>query len=219
MDDALLCRVQALVAAEPSLGYRGLHAKLKSEPEFQQVSLKKVQTVLQALRREEEAAAAAPPVRRAAPGENLWTAASDGDIARVEELMALEGFTPSSPDENGYTPVHAAASWGHPELLRLLLSRGSEAANVRDEDGDTPLHHVAGNNDLAAESQRAVIDLLLEHRADPTLQNSEGKTCLDACGQDVVAMDDEEATEPPNEEVCINVDFIKIMAERGYEHQ
>ena len=28
--------------------------------------------------------------------ENIWTAASDGDVARVDALMALEGFTPSS---------------------------------------------------------------------------------------------------------------------------
>jgi hypothetical protein len=30
--------------------------------------------------------------------QNLWTAASDGDLARVDSLMALEGFTPSSQE-------------------------------------------------------------------------------------------------------------------------
>ena len=30
--------------------------------------------------------------------ENIWTAASDGDVSRVEALMALEGFMPSSKE-------------------------------------------------------------------------------------------------------------------------
>ena len=123
-------------------------------------------------------AAAATATRCAGPGENIWTAASDGDASRVEELITLEGFTPASPDENGYTPVHAAAAWGHVELLRALLARDTGSVNVRDEDGDTPLHHVAGADELG-DLTRSVLELLLEHRADPSLQNKEGKTCLD----------------------------------------
>ena len=34
---------------------------------------------------------------------------------------------------------HAAASWGHGELLRYLLENGGDA-NIGDSDGDTPLH-------------------------------------------------------------------------------
>ncbi|OLP89589.1 hypothetical protein AK812_SmicGene28938 [Symbiodinium microadriaticum] len=60
--------------------FRTLHAQLKQEPEFAEVSLKKVQTALQQLR-----ATPAAGVREAGPGENLWTAAGDGDIARVED--------------------------------------------------------------------------------------------------------------------------------------
>ena len=52
--------------------------------------------------------------------------------------MQLEGFTPTSPDENGYTPIHAAAAWGRVEMLGALLVRSADAggANVRDEDYD-----------------------------------------------------------------------------------
>lgn len=51
-----------------------------------QAPLKKVQTMLQQVREQ----TAAPP-QRAGLGENIWTAAGDGDVARVEELMTLEG--------------------------------------------------------------------------------------------------------------------------------
>merc|ERR1712046_440860 len=126
------------------------------------------------------------PARQAGPGENIWTAASDGDMARVDELMECEGLTPTSPDEHGYTPVHAAASWGRVELLQLLLQRDPASANVTDVDGDTPLHHVAGASELEAEDLRAVVELLLAHGANPKLINSEGRTCLDTCGEKVL---------------------------------
>ncbi|CAE8717651.1 unnamed protein product [Polarella glacialis] len=213
MDDPLLLRIRALAAEDPALGYRALHAKLKQEPEFQDVGLKRVQTTLQQVREAPAAAALLHLVgaaqRRAGPGENFWTAASDGDIARVEELMALEGFTASSKDENGYTPVMAAASYGHFDLLRLLLESDTSgtAVNACDSDGDAPLHHVAAAEELDAELLRPVIGLLLQHRADPALQNSEGKTCLDLCGAAVM--------EGVEEEPVLNIEFIKVMDEHG----
>eukprot|EP00931_Biecheleriopsis_adriatica_P106108 TRINITY_DN80621_c0_g1_i1.p1 TRINITY_DN80621_c0_g1~~TRINITY_DN80621_c0_g1_i1.p1 ORF type:complete len:213 (-),score=65.10 TRINITY_DN80621_c0_g1_i1:86-724(-) len=208
MEESLTRRIQELLAQDSSLGYRALHAQLKLEPEFAEVGLKKVQLTLQQLRQEPAARTEPAERRRAGPGENLWTAASDGDIARVDELLALEGFTPSSKDENGYTPVMAAASWGHVDLLRLLLQRDSAAANVGDEDGDAPLHHVAQATELEVEQLRPVIEVLLSSRADPNLKNSEGKTCLDCCAQG--ALDGEEEEEP-----VLNMNFIKVMEEHG----
>ena len=85
----------------------------------------------------------------AGPGENLWIAASDNDIERVRALMDSEGFTPTSADDTGYTPVHAAAAYAHLDLLTELLQRDGNAANVRASDGDTPLHRMADADDLA----------------------------------------------------------------------
>lgn len=61
---------------------------------------------------------------------------------------------------------HAAASYGHDEILRLLIDAGGDV-NVRDADGDTPLH--------ACEFVRCA-KTLLDHGADPTLRNAEDKT-------------------------------------------
>lgn len=213
MDNMLLERVRTLLAEDPSVGYRALHARLKEEPDFQQVALKKVQTALQQVRG--EGVESAPPAS-AGPGENLWSAASDGDIARVEALMAIEGFTPMSPDENGYTPIHAAAAWGREELLRLLLARDGASANVLDNDGDTPLHHVASASELEEDIVRPIVGLLLAHRADIEMQNQEGKTCLDVCGEGVLDREEDEE-EAPKETAEVNLTFVKILAEHGYK--
>ncbi|CAG7852540.1 SubName: Full=Uncharacterized protein {ECO:0000313/EMBL:CCA71894.1} [Serendipita indica DSM 11827] len=76
-----------------------------------------------------------------APGaqKNLWVAASDGDLTRVKYFIEEEGMSPNAPDQNTYTPMHAAASYGHIELLEYLISKGGDV-NVEDEDGDTPLY-------------------------------------------------------------------------------
>eukprot|EP00439_Symbiodinium_sp_Y106_P076968 s569_g16.t1 len=48
--DTLLQRLQELTVEDPAAGYRALHAKLKKEEDFKDVSLKKVQTAIQKLR-------------------------------------------------------------------------------------------------------------------------------------------------------------------------
>mmetsp|Transcript_73194 Transcript_73194/g.214550 ORF Transcript_73194/g.214550 Transcript_73194/m.214550 type:complete len:222 (-) Transcript_73194:84-749(-) len=208
-------KLRSFLREDPSAGYRTLHARLKEQPGFESIGLKKVQTALGLLRQEQAAAVPLPPeaeTARAGPGENVWTAASDGDIPRVEELMALDGFTPTSADENGYTPVHAAASWARVELLQLLLNRDAAAVNVKDSDGDTPLHHVANASELEESQVKEVVGLLLAHRADPTLVNGENQTCLEVCGASL--MQDEEEM---GEEVEVNLTFVKVLAEHGFK--
>ena len=62
--------------------------------------------------------------------ENIWTAASDGDVDRVKELIEIEGVNPNAQDENGYSPLHAASSYGEIETLEYLLSIGADV-NIR----------------------------------------------------------------------------------------
>jgi len=58
-------------------------------------------------------------------GENIWTAASDGDIDRVRELIE-SGMSPNAQDEAGYSPLHAASSYGEVPLIHYLLSVGAD---------------------------------------------------------------------------------------------
>ena len=73
---------------------------------------------------------------------NVWTAASDGDLATVKRCIESGAHAPHTPDAQGYTCLHAAASYGHHELLQYLIARPGVNLNCGDEDGDTPLHVV-----------------------------------------------------------------------------
>ncbi|KAI1797356.1 ankyrin [Ganoderma leucocontextum] len=96
--------------------------------------------------------------------QNIWIAAGDGDLERVRELIEGHSVSPNVPDENTYTPMHAAASYGHLDILEYLISHGGDV-NIPDEDGDTPLYVVEN-----VETAR----FLVEHGAVVDRQNAEG---------------------------------------------
>mmetsp|Transcript_23464 Transcript_23464/g.46246 ORF Transcript_23464/g.46246 Transcript_23464/m.46246 type:complete len:180 (-) Transcript_23464:187-726(-) len=138
------------------------------------------------------------------PKSNLWTASSNGDFRRVTELLQGDkGFTPNSKDDNGYTPLHAAASYGHIDLLKFLIEKGGDV-DTRDEDGDTPLH--------SCETATAV-SVLLEAKADITIKNSEGEHPLAKALKEQV--EDNQAGEPPNEDrkemIAVMLEHFKAM--------
>lgn len=69
------------------------------------------------------------------------------------------------------TPLHSAASARNLEAARLLLEPGSaDMVNARQQGGWVPIHAAAQNGD------RAMVELLLKHHADPKLANNDGKT-------------------------------------------
>lgn len=98
---------------------------------------------------------------------NIWVAAADNEIDVVKQHISLGKFGANSKDANGYTPIHAAVSYGHIELIRYLLDNGGDV-NIQDNEGDTPLHHV---EDLAI--AKLLID---EFKADYKIKNSDNLT-------------------------------------------
>ncbi|SJX61044.1 uncharacterized protein SRS1_12266 [Sporisorium reilianum f. sp. reilianum] len=112
--------------------------------------------------------AAAPA---ASTSKNIWIAAGEGDLERVKECVDREGISPVAADEFTYTPLHAAASYGHLDILRYLLSHPSaptNAVNTTDSDLDTPLFVCE-----TVESARCLIE---EFAADPKHKNADGLT-------------------------------------------
>ncbi|QLG70778.1 hypothetical protein HG535_0A07200 [Zygotorulaspora mrakii] len=108
---------------------------------------------------------------------NIWIAASDGKQEVVEQLLAQgSGIDSNVKDPNGYTPVHAAAAYGHIELLKKLCKDYNGDINVRDGDGDTPLHHCEDLN-----TAKVIVEDL---GADTTLTNNEKKTALQSFEED-----------------------------------
>ena len=62
--------------------------------------------------------------------------------------------------------LHLAVKKGHPKLVRILLENGA-LTNVRDHNGNTPVHSARDLNSLRA---------LLSYRADLTARNNDGET-------------------------------------------
>ncbi len=70
-------------------------------------------------------------------GEELRTAALDGDLAAVERLLAA-GVEADSADRWDMTALSFAAQEGHTAVVRLLLSHGANPDQRESFFGSTP---------------------------------------------------------------------------------
>lgn len=101
--------------------------------------------------------------------DNLWAAATQGDVEQAKTLLAA-GADPGANDPKfGLTPLSAAARGGHLEVVELMIASGLDV-NVRDRDGMTPLH--AASFFGRANTARA----LVQNGADLEARNRLGET-------------------------------------------
>ena len=77
-------------------------------------------------------------------------------------------------DNNGYSAIHAAASYGHEELIRYLISNGADV-NLKDNDGDTPI--------LLCEEPEIFL-ILKSFGANPTAVNDVGQGIFEKVVED-----------------------------------
>jgi len=110
------------------------------------------------------------------PSPNIWIAASDNDIPAVAHFLSENATSVNARDENGYTPIHAAASYNHISLLKSLIQTHRGDPNITDHDGDTPL--------FVVETVEAACCLVEELNADPKHRNSAGLTAADVIEED-----------------------------------
>jgi uncharacterized protein len=100
----------------------------------------------------------------------LHYAALFGDLRHAAELID-SGADILVVDHDGQTPLHYAAQGCSTAVAGLLLSRGVPV-DAEDLDGNTPLW----NATLRTRGEGSIIDLLVEHGADPTHRNHDGRT-------------------------------------------
>jgi len=117
-----------------------------------------------------------------------WIGSTHDHLWPAPTSAAAEPARPASP-------LLAAVSGCDLESVRRCVARG-DTPNVRDDAGRTPLHVAAAMVASAAvdpptvQTSLAIVQLLLEHGADPNAQTPEGATPLlgDCCCPDVTAM-------------------------------
>jgi ankyrin repeat protein len=111
--------------------------------------------------------------------ERLFRAAMNGDLAEVKRLVIDCGIDPNIQDDEGWTPLHNAASNDYLNVVKLLLEHGADP-NIQDNDGETPLHSAVKGCHVD------VVRVLLDHGADLTIRDKKGRTPLDYgsdCGE------------------------------------
>ena len=89
-------------------------------------------------------------------GGEIHDAAKAGDLEKVKALLKDHFDLVFNKDNDGRSPLHWAASYGHKNVVELLLANKAEV-NAKDNHGQTPLHVAA------AEGHKDVVELLRQH--------------------------------------------------------
>ena len=101
----------------------------------------------------------------------LVTAAQKGELATVE-LLLRRGAHPDSEKggvHGDHSALHVAAAYKHEAVVKMLL-RVKAQVDKPTSGGMRPLHFAAVSGSVG------IIELLIEHRADPIAADSHGRT-------------------------------------------
>jgi len=114
------------------------------------------------------------------------------DLAMHGSLVKMKKIAEETPGVNASskeavslrTPLHKAAYFGHPEVVKFLISEFKVDTNAIDAEGETPMH------DAARFGHFDCVKVLLEAGADKSIKNNLGQSPHDVaviCDQDDVA--------------------------------
>jgi ankyrin repeat protein len=111
---------------------------------------------------------------------NVFEAAAFGRVDRLRELLDGEPALAVAFSGDGFTALHLAAFFGHPEAVLLLLERGADVNAVATNAQIGPVQPL---HSAAAADQLECARLLVEHDAEVTARQAGGFTALHAAAQ------------------------------------
>ena len=136
---------------------------------------------------------------------DLFSAAMKGDLASIKSALSASPDLLNKPGPGGWPPLHLAAHFGQEEAVNLLLDLGASIEQrSENSNNNTPLHAaIAGGragtaalllergadiratyggtavlHEAAFKGDPALIRLLLNWKADPSVVNPAGETPL-----------------------------------------
>ncbi|KYO28988.1 ankycorbin isoform B [Alligator mississippiensis] len=110
--------------------------------------------------------------------DRLLQAVENGDAEKVASLLGKKGASATKQDSEGKTAFHLAATKGHAECLRIMVTHGVDVT-AQDGAGHSALHLAAKNSHLDC------IKRLLQSKCPADSTDNSGKTALHyavACG-------------------------------------
>ncbi|NWX54719.1 RAI14 protein, partial [Promerops cafer] len=110
--------------------------------------------------------------------DRLLQAVENGDPEKVASLLGKKGASATKQDSEGKTAFHLAATKGHVECLRIMVTHGADVT-AQDGAGHSALHLAAKN------SHPDCIKRLLQSKCPADSTDNSGKTALHyaaACG-------------------------------------
>jgi ankyrin repeat protein len=119
------------------------------------------------------------------PELDVFEAAAFGRDDRLRELLDEDPSRANAFGDDGFHPLGLACFFGHVDAARLLLERGADVnALSRNEHVQTAAIHAGAAAEGKDESVRyELVQLALEHGADPNLRQGGGFTAIDAARQ------------------------------------
>jgi ankyrin repeat protein len=106
---------------------------------------------------------------------DVFEAAGLGEVDRLREILDLDPSAATAYSGDGFTALHFAAFFGHPEAAGLLIERGAEVdAFGRGWMTGTSLHSAVSR------LQSGVVRILIDAGANPAVRQSAGWTPLHA---------------------------------------
>jgi ankyrin repeat protein len=104
---------------------------------------------------------------------DIFAACMAGSHTRVVELLGQQRDLVASYSHDGWTPLHLAAFFAHPDIVKALLAHGADVhARAQNATTNTPLHAATAGRNLDA------VRLLVEHGADVNARQEGGWTAL-----------------------------------------
>ncbi|NXP90065.1 RAI14 protein, partial [Passerina amoena] len=110
--------------------------------------------------------------------DRLLQAVENGDPEKVASLLGKKGASATKQDSEGKTAFHLAATKGHAECLRIMVTHGADVT-AQDGAGHSALHLAAKN------SHPDCVKRLLQSKCPADATDNSGKTALHyaaACG-------------------------------------
>ena len=116
---------------------------------------------------------------------NVHEAAALGRPERLQTLLDEDPTRANAFGDDGFHPLGLACFFGHVDAARLLLERGADVnALSRNEHIQTAAIHASAASEGKGELIRyELVELVLEHGADPNLPQGGGFRAIDAARQ------------------------------------